>query len=75
MFDQGGATLRKNNQNGFFSIEGIPRENLIKTVTEINRQVYIHSLHPATPEELEILDIRLYDTWQKHLRGRTLWGH
>ena len=75
MFDQGGNTLKKNDQNGFYDIQGHPRENLIKAVTEINHQVYKHSPHPATPDELKLLDIRLYDTWQKYLRGRTLWGH
>ena len=75
MYDQGGATLKKNNQNGFYDIQGNPREKLIEAVTEINHAVYTHSPYPATPEELEVLDKTLYDTWQKYLRGRTLWGH
>ncbi|TWU33247.1 hypothetical protein [Novipirellula artificiosorum] len=75
MFDQGGETLKKNNQNGIYDIHGNPRPKLLQAITDMNGQIYEHSPHPATPKELELLDIRLYDTWQKHLRGRTLWGH
>jgi len=75
MFDQGGATLKKNNQNGLHDIHGKPRKNLIQMVTAINKQVYELSPHPATPEELKLLDRKLYDSWARYLRGRTLWGH
>lgn len=75
MYDQGGNTLKKNNQNGFYDIMGNPRVKLIKAVTDINREVYTHTPTPATPEELKALDEKLYETWDKHLVGRTLWGH
>jgi hypothetical protein len=75
MFDQGGATLKKNNQNGLHDIHGKPRVKLIQAITEMNQAVYKHAPHPASPEELEVLDKKLYDTWAKYLRGRTLWGH
>ena len=66
MYDQGGETLRKNNQNGFYSIEGEPRPNLIQTVTDINHSVYRHTLTPATPEELEQLNDQLFERWDQH---------
>jgi hypothetical protein len=75
MFDQGGATLKKNNHNGLYDIHGNPRVKLIQAITEMNHAVYAHSPHPATPDELKLLDIRLYDTWRRYLRGNTLWGH
>ncbi|WP_146397455.1 hypothetical protein [Planctomycetes bacterium CA13] len=75
MFDQGGATLKKNNQNGLHDIHGNPRVKLIQAITEMNHAVYSYAPQPATPDELKLLDIRLYDTWKRHLRGNTLWGH
>ena len=66
MFDQGGETLKKNNQNGFYSIDGTPRSGLIDAVTRINRAVYQHSTHPASPEELKKLDDALWAAWDKH---------
>ena len=75
MFDQGDAVHEKNQETGFYDLHGKPRKNLIKAVTEINREVYMHSPHPATPKELEVLDKTLFDTWDKYLRGRALWGH
>lgn len=75
LFDQGGETLKKNNQNGIYDIHGNPRPKLIQAITEMNSQVYEHAPHPATPEELKVLDKKLYDTWSEHLRGRTLWEH
>ena len=73
MYDQGGNTLKKNNQNGYYDLQGNPREKLIADVTEINKEVYTHSLTPANPEELDALDKILYDTWAKYLVGNTLW--
>lgn len=65
MYDQGGETLKKNNQNGFYSLNGEPRENLIKTVTELNQAVYKHAPYPASPEELMELNSRLFNKWDE----------
>lgn len=75
LFDQGGETLKKNNQNGIYDIRGNPRVKLIETITEMNRRIYELAARPATPNELKVLDEQLFDTWAKYLRGRTLWGH
>jgi hypothetical protein len=66
MFDQGGETLKKNNQNGFYSIEGKPRPGLIDAVTKINRAVYQYAPHPASPAELKKLDDELWAAWDKY---------
>ena len=49
MYDQGGNTLAKNNQNGFYSLSGEPREKLIDAVTHLNHSVYEHAADPASP--------------------------
>lgn len=66
MFDQGGETLKKNNQNGFYSIDGKPRVGLIDAVTKINRAVYKHAPRPASSEELKKLDDELWAAWDKY---------
>ncbi len=66
MFDQGGNTLAKNNQNGFYDIHGKPRVDLIKMVTEINKAVYQHTTDPGSAAELEKLRLALFETWDKH---------
>ncbi|QDV13907.1 hypothetical protein CA51_37990 [Rosistilla oblonga] len=72
MYDQGGNTLAKNNQNGFYSLDGEPREELIEVVTELNGAVYQHAKKPASPEELEGLHTELFGKWKEHSvrRGR-----
>ena len=72
MYDQGGNTLAKNNQNGFYSLDGKPREKLIEVVTELNKSIYEHAGDPASPEELEKLHTELFDKWKEHSvrRGR-----
>ncbi|TWT81579.1 hypothetical protein CA13_30320 [Planctomycetes bacterium CA13] len=72
MYDQGGNTLAKNNQNGFYSLDGKPREKLIEVVTELNGAVYKHAGDPASPEELEGLHTELFGKWKEHSirRGR-----
>ena len=66
MFDQGGETLKKGMQNGFYSLEGVPRANLIHEVSQINRAIYQHASKPASPEELTILKDKLFALWAKH---------
>lgn len=66
LFDQGGETLKKNNQNGFYSLDGEPRVNLIKMVTETNRSVYTHTPKPGTAEELQSLKEDLFEKWNQH---------
>ena len=66
MYDQGGNTLKRNNQNGFYSIEGEARVNLIRSVTDINHTVYEHTPHPASPEELQLLKDELFETWDQY---------
>jgi hypothetical protein len=66
MYDQGGNTLAKNNQNGFYSLDGKPREKLIDVVTKLNREVYQHATKPATPEQLEVLHKQLFGKWKEH---------
>lgn len=72
MYDQGGNTLAKNNQNGFFSLDGQPRAKLIETVTQLNRSVYEHSIKPASSMELKKLHVELFEKWKEHgvRRGR-----
>ncbi len=72
MFDQGGNTLAKNNQNGFYDIHGKPRVDLIKMVTEINKAVYEHTPNPGSVAELKKLRSALFEAWDKHSikRGR-----
>ena len=50
-------------------MQGMPRENLIKSVTDINRAVYTHTPHPGTAEELRALEQTLFETWDKYQRG------
>ena len=66
MYDQGGETLKKNNQNGFYSLEGQPREKLIQMVTEMNHAVYQHTVKPASSEELGKLHTALFEKWDEH---------
>ena len=66
MFDQGGETLKKNNQNGFYSLDGEPRKSLIDTVTRLNGEVYLHASDPASDKQLEQLTTELFDRWQEH---------
>lgn len=72
MYDQGGNTLAKNNQNGLYSLTGEPRQKLIDVVTKLNREVYQHATKPATPEQLEVLHKQLFGKWKEHSvrRGR-----
>ena len=66
MYDQGGNTLLKNNQNGFYSLSGEPRETLIDAVTTLNRSVYTHATRYASPSELNQLHQQLFDKWEEH---------
>ena len=73
MFDQGGNTLAKKNQNGFYSLDGKPRQKLIDVVTQTNRAVYEHASQPASATELEKLHDALFAKWHEHSvkrRGR-----
>ena len=72
MYDQDGATLAKNNQNGYIDIDGNPREKLIETVTAINGAVYEHTPHPGTREEIRALEQALFETWKKYDQKRAL---
>ena len=69
MYDQGGDTLAKNNQNGLYDIEGNPREKLIESITGINQAVYTYASKPGSPEELQDLRNILFTTWDKYKRG------
>ncbi len=71
MFDQGGNTLAKNSQNGFYSLTGKPRQKLIDVVTQTNRAVYDHTPDPASPEQLEALHKALFAKWSEHSVKRT----
>lgn len=66
MFDQGGNTLAKGNQNGFYDLQGNPRTSLIKRVTAINREIYEQTSQPETPAKLEDLKAALFALWKKH---------
>ncbi len=66
MYDQDGATLAKNNQNGYIDMDGNPRDNLIAMVTRINSEVYEHTPHPGAPEEIRELERTLFETWREH---------
>ncbi len=60
--------VAKGEQNGFYDIHGVPRDNLIQAVTDINHQVYTNASHPGTPRELGALRETLVDTWSRYLR-------
>lgn len=66
MYDQGGETLKKNNQNGFFSLTGEPRTSLIDDVMETNKRIYELATQPAEKAELNDLDRELFETWDRH---------
>lgn len=70
LYDQDGESLKKNKQGGYFDMTGNPRQNLIDMVTQINREVYAHSPHPGTPEEIRELDRTLFHLWEKHSQKR-----
>jgi len=61
LYDQDGESLKKNQEAGYYDIEGNPREKLIKMVTEINREVCTHTPHPGTREEIGELERTLFD--------------
>lgn len=67
MFDQGGETLKKGNQNGFYDLNGNARTGLIEAVTQINHEVYQQSTQPGTPEQVKALNDALFQIWEKHL--------
>ena len=67
MFDQGGNTLIKGNQNGFYSLEGEPRTKLIEAVTGINGQWVQEAAKPADEATLNALDAKLWEAWDQFL--------
>lgn len=67
LFDQGGNTLAKGNQNGFYTLEGEPRPKLIEAVTQINHEWVAHATKPADETGLAELDSKLWETWTEHL--------
>jgi hypothetical protein len=66
MYDQGGETLKKNNQNGFYSLNGQPRTKLIEAVTELNHAAYEHTPTPASAVRPKQMNTELFDTWKRH---------
>ena len=66
MFDQGGNTLAKKNQNGFYTLDGQPRTKLIDMVTRTNASIYEHAANPASPEDLEELHKKLFALWHEY---------
>ena len=67
LFDQGGNTLLKGNQNGFYTLDGVPRPKLIDAVTDINQRWIEHATQPADDAGLKELDAALWSTWEQHL--------
>lgn len=67
LFDQGGNTLAKGNQNGFYSLTGEPRTKLIEAVTAINGQWVEHAAQPADAAELKAFEETLWSTWDRYL--------
>ena len=70
MYDQDGESLKKNKQGGYFDMAGRPRQNLIDMVTRINQEVYFHTPHPGTPEEIRNLEQALFGLWDKYKQKR-----
>jgi len=66
LYDQDGESLKRNQQAGYYDIDGNPREKLIEMVTEINREVYTHTPHPGTSAEISELERTLFDLWGKY---------
>ena len=76
LYDQATTSTKRNQQTGIYDINGKPRKELIKDMTEINREVYKHASKPATPEELKALDKKLFKTWAENLDGgHVLWDY
>jgi hypothetical protein len=75
MYDQSGKYTRGwKADNGFYDVDGNPREDLIKEVSKLNKELYLHAAYPASTEELEKLDKVLFDAWEKnHLGNNGLW--
>ena len=70
MYDQSGKYTRSwKEDNGFYDVDGNPREALIQEASKINKEVYLHASNPASPEELEKLDQVLFDAWERYHRG------
>jgi hypothetical protein len=66
MYDQGGETLKKNNQNGFYSLDGQPRTKLIEAVTKLNFSLYEHTPTPVSAERRNQMNKELFDKWELH---------
>lgn len=66
MYDQGGNTLKKKLQSGYYDLQGTPRENLIRAVTRINHRVYEESRDPASPEELQEFTDAFFAAWDRN---------
>lgn len=67
MYDQGGKTLEKGLQNGYYDLQGNPRTHLIDAVTEINHRVYEEAVHPEVPKDLQNRRGVFFDAWDKTL--------
>lgn len=65
LFDQGGDTLAKGNQNGFYSLTGEPRTTLIEAVTGINSEWVEHASEPADQDGVAEYEAKLWATWDQ----------
>ena len=70
LYGQDGESLKKNKQAGHFDMAGNSRQNLIDMVTQINHEVYTHTRHPGTREEIRELDRTLFEMWDKYKQKR-----
>lgn len=70
MYDQDGESLKKNKQGGYYDMDGNPRQDLIDMVSRINREVYAHTPHAGTPEEIRALERTLFGLWDRHRQRR-----
>ncbi|MFC2089358.1 hypothetical protein ACFLT1_01175 [Bacteroidota bacterium] len=77
MYDQGGEFFENwGIIEGFYDIEGSPREKLIQDVTEANKHIYEHATtHAISTKELMVYEDELFRLWEKHGRGYMLWGN
>lgn len=67
LFDQGGNTLAKGNQNGFYSLTGEPRTKLIESVVEVNERWIEEASEPADVAGLKELEKSLWAVWDENL--------
>jgi hypothetical protein len=66
LYDQDGASLERNIQDGLHDIDGAPRSDLVARITKLNKAVYAHSAEVADSNTLRDLGLTLKQAWDKY---------